>query len=176
MNALAGHEACLGLGSNLGPSAMILRSVLYGLRRHPLLRFAAFSSFYESEPVGMRSRNHFINAAVSVRTSLPPLVLLSAVQNIEYRYGRIRLPEADEGHQDRTLDIDILLYDNKVLTDRDLTIPHPRMLERLFVLEPLAEIAGDHMHPLAGKTIRALLQELKANEPEQRIIKLDLAV
>jgi 2-amino-4-hydroxy-6-hydroxymethyldihydropteridine diphosphokinase len=152
----ASHEACIGLGSNLGRSLDILQLAWEQLGNHPAIIPVALSSPYSSRPVGMISTHWFVNAVALIRTTLPPHDLLGVLQAIETRCGRIR-PAGVAGYQDRTLDLDLLLYDDRIVRSRDLEIPHPRMLERLFVLIPLNEIAGDRLHPLAQKKVRDLL-------------------
>lgn len=125
------------------------------------------SSPYRTQPVGMVSDNQFINAAAVGWTSLEPEALLLHLQGIEKEYGRVR-PAGQTGYQDRTLDLDLLLYDNEILNLPLLVLPHPEMNHRLFVLQPLAEIAASLHHPVSGKTIiqhlDSLLQESGAED------------
>jgi 2-amino-4-hydroxy-6-hydroxymethyldihydropteridine diphosphokinase len=165
------HEAAIGLGSNLGQSCVILQMAWQELQDHPGIFPLALSSPYRSQPVNMDSANWFVNAVALVRTRLTPHSLLQQLQTIEARYGRIRNPQV-HGCQDRTLDLDLLLYDNLVLHTDHVIIPHPRMEQRLFVLAPLAEIAGDRSHPLSRKTMRTLCADLKKNTGNQFIEKL----
>lgn len=167
----------IGLGSNLGPSAVILRSVLHSLHAYPRIRLLAHSSFYASRPVGMRSENWFVNAVALLNTSLSPRELMLCLQGIEASYGRVRTPSAGQRlYQDRILDLDILFYGDQLIEEADLVIPHPRMLERLFVLKPLAEIAGEHCHPLCGESFFALARKLQDNLHEhtahQTVVKI----
>jgi len=165
------HEAAIGLGSNLGQSCAILQAAWQNLRDHPDILPQVLSSPYRSHPVDMDSANWFVNAAALIRTRLTPHSLLHLLQTIEVRYGRLRNPQV-HGCQDRTLDLDLLLYDELVLYDDYLIIPHPRMEQRLFVLEPLAEIAGNRSHPLSRKTMSALCADLKKNVGNQIVEKL----
>jgi len=165
------HEAAIGLGSNMGHSEAILKTAWQDMLAHPGIFSLAHSSFFHSQPVGMDSPNWFVNAAALVRTWLTPYALLHLLHTIEARHGRSRNPEVDKW-QDRILDLDLLFYDDLVLQMDHLVIPHPRMEQRLFVLAPLAEIAGSHPHPISGKTIDALLAELKDHADNQLIRKI----
>ena len=130
--------AYLALGTNIGNKRrnMITAAALLAERVGDVL---ALSGFYETEPWGFQSENTFLNAALQLDTSLSPLELLKATQEIEIEMGRTQ--KSNGAYHDRIIDIDILLYDNLVLQTPELTLPHPLMHERLFVMEPLAEIA-----------------------------------
>lgn len=119
----------------------------------------ALSTIYETEPWGFESNNTFLNAALIQITKLTPLELLDATRLIEIEMGRIQ--KSDEGYQDRIIDIDILLYDNEIMQTPRLTLPHPMMHKRLFVMEPMAEIAPEMVHPIFNKTMEELLLALK---------------
>lgn len=116
------------------------------------------SQFYESEPWGFKSENMFLNAALKLRTELPPLELLSVLKQIEREMGRTEKTGSE--YHDRIIDIDILLYDSLVMQDPRLTIPHPLMTERKFVMEPLAEIAPAFVHPVLKLTMAELNEKL----------------
>ena len=118
------------------------------------------SPFIETEPWGFESKHPFLNAALSVETDLPAMDVLNRTQEIERQLGRQRKSVAGQ-YQDRPIDIDLLLYGDLVLTSERLTLPHPLLSERLFVLEPLAEIAPQILHPTLGKTIHTLRDELR---------------
>lgn len=165
------HEVALGLGSNLGNSGKILQTAWHQLQNHPEIFPVALSSPYRSRPVGMVSANSFVNAAALVRTTLSPLALLQDLQAIEACNGRVR-PVGARGYQDRTLDLDILLYDDRIVHASPLVLPHPRMQHRLFVLTPLCEIAGNCFHPLLKKQVRELLEDLLENIDKQEVEKI----
>lgn len=165
------HEAGIGLGSNLGDSLEILQSAWRQLQEDPAIAAVALSSPYRSQPVDMVSANWFINAAALVRTTLTPHALLQVLQRIEVRCGRDRSGQS-AGYQDRTLDLDLLWYDALIFYSEDLIIPHPRMRERLFVLEPFAEIMGERIHPLSGKSVRELLLDLRKKENNQIVERI----
>lgn len=150
-------EAYLGLGSNIGDKRGYLRRAIGLLESgcHVL----EISSFYRTEPVGYREQDWFLNCAARVETESTPHKLLEFIQGIENRLGRVRTIK----NGPRTIDIDILLFDNSVIDSGGLTVPHPRMHERGFVLQPLAEIAADVVHPVLGVTIGELRRKLPAN-------------
>lgn len=160
------HEAGIGLGSNQGQSIEILQSSWKRLQNHPAIAPVALSAPYRSQPVNMVSTSWFVNAVALVWTTLTPHALLRELQAIETSCGRVR-PVQATGYQDRTLDLDLLFYDALIFQTDDLVIPHPRMQERRFVLEPLAEIAGDRIHPVSGKQIRELLLDLNKIDNNQ---------
>lgn len=148
--------AYLALGTNIGNKRrnMITAAALLAERVGDVL---ALSGFYETEPWGFRSYNTFLNAALQLETALPPLELLAATQAIELEMGRTQ--KSDGTYHDRIIDIDILLYDDLVMQTPVLTIPHPLMHERLFVMEPLSEIAPNVIHPVFGKPVISLMPE-----------------
>ena len=149
----------LSLGSNEGDREQLLRSAIdaIGLLIGPL---DGISPFVETEPWGFESPHPFVNAALSVETSLSAMDVLERTQSIERQLGRRRKSIAGR-YEDRPIDIDLLLYGDLVLTSERLTLPHPLLPERLFVLEPLAEIAPHILHPTLGKTIQTLRDELR---------------
>jgi 2-amino-4-hydroxy-6-hydroxymethyldihydropteridine diphosphokinase len=146
--------AYLSLGANLGDRAATLRAAIEALRR--LGDVTAGSSLYETAPVGYRDQPDFLNAAVALRTDFAPDALLEATQAIEQEFGRQRsFPNAP-----RTLDIDLIYLDDLILTSPHLTIPHPRAVERAFVLIPLHAIAPDFRDPRSGEMIAVLTGRL----------------
>ena len=162
--------ACIGLGSNLGQSRSLLLEAWSTLGGQPGITLLALSAPYRTKPVGMYSPHWFINAAGLLRTSLTPEALLDVLLNIERLFGRVRRVDMP-GYRDRTLDLDLLLFDEQVMQTQRLTLPHPALHERLFALVPLAEIAPQLRHPLLNKSIAELLAALQpqtvAGELEQ---------
>lgn len=154
------HSAFIALGSNLQDPAAQIRRGLDGIAALEGVRMIRASSLYRTAPQGYDSQPDFINAVVEVRTSHGPEDLLRALLDIEHRHGRERpFPNAP-----RVLDLDLLLYDDRILSSATLTLPHPRMHQRGFVLLPLAEIAPQLIIPGAG-TLAALVAHL----PEQGV-------
>ena len=145
----------LGLGTNLGDRAKNLQAALEKIIES-VGAVASSSSVYETEPWGFASENKFLNMVVEVKTLLKPSGLLGRILMIESQMGRTR--EGKE-YKSRIIDIDILLYNNRILTKSALTVPHPGLQDRRFVLEPLAEIAPDFIHPVYKKSIKDLLIE-----------------
>lgn len=148
----------LGLGTNIGNRRgnLVKAAALLAERVGDIL---ALSGFMETEPWGFDSENLFLNAAIKMETPLTPDELLSATQAIEREMGREK--KSDGTYHDRVIDIDILLYDNRVIEHPGLIVPHPLMQERLFVMAPLAEIAPFKRHPLLGRTFMELADSLR---------------
>ncbi len=144
----------LSLGSNLGDRFYLLQQAISGLQKKAG-RVKRISSLYETEPVGKTNQPFFLNVCVELTTKLEPEALLKICQILEYELGRRR----KEKWGPRKIDIDILLYDNYSTATPALTLPHPEIPKRRFVLVPLAEIAPDFAHPTLKKSIRELLKE-----------------
>jgi 2-amino-4-hydroxy-6-hydroxymethyldihydropteridine diphosphokinase len=153
----------LSLGSNVGDRDAELRDAQSRLRAEG--RIVAASSFYETEPVEFTDQPWFLNCAVALETSATPQKLMGAILGIEKEMGRQRLQHKGP----RTIDIDILLFGDTILDSPQLTIPHPAMHHRRFVLEPMAEIAPDVLHPVFKKTIHELRDALRAGQAVRRI-------
>jgi 2-amino-4-hydroxy-6-hydroxymethyldihydropteridine diphosphokinase len=137
----------LSLGSNVGDREANLRAAI---ERLPILRV---SPTYETEPVDFTDQPWFLNLVIEIETDLSPRELLTATSRIEHELGRVRdIPKGP-----RTIDIDILLYGDEVIDEPDLQIPHLRMVERRFVLAPLADLAPDLRHPVTHRTVREML-------------------
>lgn len=146
----------LGLGTNLGNKEANLRTAIYKLQER-IGKQVSLSSFYETAPWGFESDHSFLNAAIGLETSLSPIEILHITQEIEKELGRTK-KSVNGSYSDRLIDIDILLYDTLVLQTPELTIPHPLMTERDFVMKPLIEIAENVIHPTRQKTLSELYQ------------------
>lgn len=149
--------AFISLGSNLGDRAANVQLAIDRLSDHACIEVRKYSSVYETEPVGgPEGQNNYFNAAAGLETVLPPVDFLATLQAIETAADRKR--EVRWGP--RILDLDLLFYDDLIISDDELEVPHPRMHERIFVLQPLAEIAPDAIHPVLEMTVAALYENL----------------
>jgi 2-amino-4-hydroxy-6-hydroxymethyldihydropteridine diphosphokinase len=157
------HRALIGIGSNIGLAAENCEKAIALINKSESVNVTAQSSLYESEPVGKVDQAWFVNAAIEVHTTLAPEELLQLLLNIEQDFGRTR----KEKWGPRIIDLDILDYEGIIMDSKILTLPHPEMAQRRFVLEPLSEIAGETVHALEKKIISDLLKEL----PENPVVK-----
>lgn len=153
----------LSLGSNVGDRKAHLEEAIAQLR--DLGRVAAVSSYYDTEPIGLRRQPWFLNCAVKLETELMPRQLLARVLDIELGMGRKR----SQAKGPRLIDIDILLFGSSVVDTKGLTIPHPALHERRFVLEPLAEIAPEVRHPVFKRSAREMRDALPPGDSVKKI-------
>lgn len=160
-------EVFVALGSNLGDPGAHMREALQRLAQH--LAVDRVSSLYRTEPVGFREQPDFLNAVASAHTQKTPGEVLALLVGIEAAMGRRR----DVPLGPRTIDLDLLLHDEAVVAEPDLTLPHPRMAKRRFVLEPLAEIAPELRPPGLGGTVRELLARLPDGASVERVDAAD---
>lgn len=152
------HDAYIGLGSNLGLREKNITAALNALQTTKEIEVVAVSSLYETEAIGgPEDQPNYINAVAHVKTLLKPERLWAVCRNIEESLGRKRMIRWGP----RTIDLDILCYDQEIRADPELILPHPMMHERRFVMEPLVEVAPDLMHPVLGRTARAILESLQ---------------
>ena len=152
-------QACISLGGNIGDVAETFRSALCRLDEHAQIELKSWSGLYESEPMGKDAGAVFTNAAAVIQTTLEPLALLDVLQSIEAEHDRSR--EVHWGP--RTLDLDLILYGDAVISERRLRVPHRDCWYRRFVLEPLAEISPDTRHPVLGESVQTLLTRIQAD-------------
>lgn len=153
----------LSLGSNLGDRFANLNQAIERLRQ--LGKIANVSSFYDTEPIELTSQPWFLNCAVKLDTEKMPRQLMAAILAIEQEMGRQRKQQKGP----RTIDIDILLFGSSIIDIPSLTVPHPKMHERRFVLEPLAEIAPEARHPVFKRTVREMRDSLPAGQTVKRV-------
>ena len=163
--------AYISTGSNMGDKLENCRNGLAALAQKDGIRIESVSAFYLTEPMEYADQPWFVNAAVRIRTALDPLNLLAALKTLEQRSGRV-----DSGIRfgPRTLDFDIIFYNDKILETSTLIVPHPRMHEREFVLRPICDLAPDLMHPVLKKTACQLLAALQPGG--QQCIRMEQTV
>lgn len=158
------YRVFLGLGSNLGDRAAYLQKAVDALKQVNGVKVIWCSSVYETEPFGKKDQTSFLNAAMEIETPLQPRELFDSLKRIEQQIGRT----GTERWGPREIDIDLLLYDGLVYQDDHLSVPHPELTRRRFVLVPLREIAPDLVHPVSGYTVEELAQ---SSDDRSRVVK-----
>ncbi|MEH2311984.1 MAG: 2-amino-4-hydroxy-6-hydroxymethyldihydropteridine diphosphokinase [Nostoc sp.] len=153
------RRSAVALGSNIGDSQAILEAAIKTLVQTPGILLEARSSWYQTKAVGPQQPD-YLNGCVTLQVEIQPQQLLEALLGIEQQFGRLR----QERWGPRTLDLDLLLYDDLIVDTPNLQIPHPRMRDRAFVLVPLAEIASDWVEPVSGCVIKELLKEVDCSD------------
>jgi len=159
------HTAYIGFGSNLGDKLHHCENAISQLLKSDGHRLLARSSLYKTEPVGYSSQDWFVNGVIKIETDLKASELLRTLKIIESQEGRTETFRWGP----RTIDLDILFFDDSKIHTEDLQIPHPLIQDRLFVLVPLAEIDPSFIHPVLKKTIRELLGNLKTDQGVERL-------
>ncbi len=158
----------IGIGSNLGdPYENCIKAVEI-IREQPFCEIKALSPFYRTQPVGIEGDNWFINVVLSVNTSLSPAELIDMLLEIEKQMGRTR---SEIRWESRIIDLDVLLIGNEIINDKNLTVPHPRMHTRRFVMAPMTDIAPDLVHPVQGKSMAEILSEIPSVEQEIKLME-----
>lgn len=161
----------IGLGSNLGDSITTLRSALMTLHSHPAIHQLQVSRLYRSKPIGPQDQPDYWNAAACFHTPLTPQAVLTLLLTLEQQHGREREKQVHWGA--RTLDLDVLLYDQLMITTPDLIIPHPYLIERAFVVYPLMDLNSDLILP-SGKLLKDYLSLLQAQASTLQVSDLTL--
>ncbi|HPB01796.1 MAG: 2-amino-4-hydroxy-6-hydroxymethyldihydropteridine diphosphokinase [Bacteroidales bacterium] len=151
------HNIFLSLGSNEGNREWLLQQAIDMIRSY-IGEVVRVSNIYEGEPIGFKSEKQFLNLCLEMKAEGNPHQLLLKLEAIEVKLGRLK-PSIFSEYTDRTIDLDIVFFDDLVVNTEELTIPHPKMHLRRFVLEPLAELCPDFIHPVLKKTVKVLLGE-----------------
>lgn len=167
------HTAYIALGSNLGDRVKNIREAVRLLEDHPLIKVLCLSHFYETEPITLKGdkQNWYVNCALKVHSSLNCIRLFQVLQDIEKLMGR----ERSHRWAPRTIDLDLLFFDDEIIRTKLLTVPHCRLHERRFVLEPLCEIAPNLIHPIKGVPVKTLLKKLDDNKKVVPLFKFYLS-
>ena len=150
-------DVYIGIGSNLGDKEKNIRKSIELLKEK--CKVLKISHLYKTEPVGYKNQDWFLNCAVKAKTSLKPMELLLFLQSIEKQLKRVKTIK----NGPRTIDLDILFYGDKIIKEKGLTVPHPRLHKRLFVLKPLNEMCPNFLHPLLKSSVRELFQSKERN-------------
>lgn len=151
------HNIFISLGSNEGDREGLLQQAIDSIRTY-VGKVVRVSSTYEGDPIGFRSDKRFLNLCLELKTDGSPQQLLLKLEAIEVKLGRLK-PSIFSEYTDRTIDLDIIFFDDVVVNTKDLIIPHNKMHLRRFVLEPLAELCPDFIHPVFKKSVKVLLEE-----------------
>ncbi|MDQ6994660.1 MAG: 2-amino-4-hydroxy-6-hydroxymethyldihydropteridine diphosphokinase [Mariprofundaceae bacterium] len=149
-------KAWIALGGNIGDVLQSFRSVRHALQKHPSCTIIASSLVYQTPPIGPEGQDDYLNAVLQIQTTFTPLELLNHLQDLEQQHGRIR----HEHWGARTLDLDIIAYDDLILAEERLSLPHPHMHWRQFVLRPMCDISPDYLHPMRQQTAQTLLNNI----------------
>ena len=155
----------IGIGSNLGDREFLIRKAVEALRQLPQTNVSGVSSLYDTEPVGETDQPPFLNAVAWIETELPARELLWQMLLIEKRMGRVRARRWGP----RPIDLDLLFYDDEVIEEPDLQVPHPEAHRRAFVLLPLLELDPNVRHPVTEETVRRMIQKLPPNPPVRKL-------
>lgn len=164
-------QVFLGIGANLGDRLENFKKALELLKKNPAVTLQKISSIFETEPIGLKDQPLFLNAVLQIETDLAPKELLNFTQSIENQLGRVC--EITGGP--RPIDLDIIFYEDLIISEDDLVIPHPLMVERAFVLVPLEELAPDFIHPVLGLTVAQLAAVAKVRQAV-RLFQKDIRV
>lgn len=166
------HIAYIGVGSNLGDPLKNITAALDLLEKHPKIQVICLSHFYETEPLTLKGekQNWYLNCALKLKTSLDVIKLFQALQEIENQLGRKR----PHRWAPRTIDLDLLFFDDEILRTKNLTVPHPELHQRRFVLKPLLELAPQLKHPILGISVKTMLKKLDDNKQVIALYKLKL--
>ena len=162
------HTAYIGIGSNLGISGKNCVEAIEKISTNDHIKIISKSSFYKTAPIGDIEQDWFINSVIRVDTKLNPTELLFALLNIEYEMARIRI----EKWGPRRIDLDLRFYDKLILNQEGITLPHPEMQKRNFVLVPLNEISENLTHPILKKTVKTLLQESSDDSEVKKLTRI----
>lgn len=156
--------AYIALGSNIGDRDATIEAARKAMHRPPQIETVRCSPLIETEPIGVPGQGPYLNGVTEIRTTLSPSELLEQLLSIERSLGRVR-NQTDQRWGPRTIDLDLILYADQIIEQPGLSIPHPRMHERRFVLEPLARIAPNAVHPVLKATASELLAALDQQKP-----------
>ncbi len=158
----------IGIGSNLGDPYENCNKAVDTIREQPFCDIKALSPFYRTQPVGIEGDKWFINAVLAINTTLSPGELIGMLLGIEKDMGRTR---SGVRWESRVIDLDVLLFGNEIINDKNLIVPHPRMHTRRFVMAPMADIAPELVHPVLGKSMAEILEGIPLEEQEVRLME-----